>query len=333
MNLVKKQIKSFVGSSFKKLFTALPQRNDLRLIFMYHRIVEKPPVGLHDPAMFVTSETLAMHIQEVSQYFDIVPLDSIASSPITKKGLCAITFDDGWVDNYDFAFPVLRKYNVPATIFIPVGMIDSCRSFWFQDLQDLASQLNLHGKGKDFIRYFSNYVPLWRHQGIGQEQIIDLTDKLKSLPPAMLDDIVLQAYEKFTIKQPLTSYIMNWDQIHEMSKQGIAFGSHGLHHYILPQLDDSAKRQEVIGSLDVLQHADVSSSSFFSYPNGNWDDETRSLVVKAGYKGAVTTQLGHNVASTNPYLLKRIAIHEEISNTAPLLWFRILQAAISRDTH
>jgi hypothetical protein len=208
-------------------------------------------------------------------------------------------------------------------------MIDSCLSFWFQNLQDLASEVKLHGNDKDFIKYFSNYVPSWRHEVAGQQQIIDLIDKLKSLPAAMLDDIVLHAYEKLSIKRPSTRYMLDWDQIREMSEHGITFGSHGRHHYILPQLDDSAKRQEVIGSLDILRRAKVAISPFFSYPNGNWDDDTLSLVEKAGYKGAVTTQLGHNVASTNPYLLKRIAIHDEISNTASLLWFRILQAAIS----
>jgi hypothetical protein len=86
----------------------------------------------------------------------------------------------------------------------------------------------------------------------------------------------------------------------------------------------------VAKSLDVLHHADVAVALFFSYPNGDWDDEAVSLVKAAGYKGAVTTELGCNGASTNPYLLRRVALHEDISRTSPLLWFRIFQALTAR---
>jgi len=122
---------------------------------------------------------------------------------------------------------------------------------------------------------------------------------------------------------------MNWDEIREMSQQGITFGSHGLHHNILTQLDSDAKYDEVVNSLHVMQNANVALTPFFSYPNGNWDDETVSLVKQAGYKGALTTELGYNVPLMDPYLLKRIAIHEDISRTSSLLWFRIYQAVIS----
>jgi peptidoglycan/xylan/chitin deacetylase (PgdA/CDA1 family) len=329
MNLIKRIVKSAAGISFEKLLTAVPYFNDLRLIFMYHRIVEKPPIGLHDPALFVTSETLEMHLREISKYFNIVSLDNIVAPDAEKKRLCAITFDDGWVDNYDFAFAVLKKYRVPATIFIPVNMVVSNPTFWFQNLWDLASRITNNGKSTDFIQYFSGHVPSWGRPGIGFEQIYDLTNELKRLPASKLDTIVLQAYERLGIKLPITRYIMNWDQIHEMSQHGITFGSHGLHHYILTQLNYDTKHEEVVNSFGALQNAKIAMTPFFSYPNGNWDDETLSLVKQAGYQGAVTTELGFNMPSTNPYLLKRIAIHEDISHTSSLLWFRIFQAVIS----
>lgn len=332
MPSTKKIIKAVAGYTFKHLLSINVFRG-LKIIIMYHRVCGRIPEGLHDPAMFVTADAFDMHLQELKQYFDIVSLERAIESPGEKERLCVITFDDGWADNYEHAFPVLKKHNVPATVFIPVEEIGSKSGYWFQNIWDLASQVSTNGKSAGFLHYFSEHAPSWHPQGIGQEQIVGLICELKSLPAEKLDDIILKAYGDLGIKRPTDQQVMTWEQIRAMGQQGITFGSHGLHHYILPQLNHGVKRQEVIDSLQVLERANVAISPFFSYPNGNWDDQTQSLVKEAGYKGAVTTQLGHNHSLTSPYLLKRIAMHDEISNTASLLWFRILQAAISRDAH
>ncbi len=325
MNAIKKIAKSAIGMSFEKCLTALPYFKNLKVILSYHRVVNPRPTGLHDPFLFVTPETLEMHIQEVSKYFELASLETIVEASHDNKRLCAITFDDGWSDNYDFAFAVLKKYRVPATIFIPVNMISTQASFWFQNLWNLAAQMNHNGQQRDFIAYFSGQVPAWRHEGVGYEHINALTYALKKMPASRLDSIVLQAYEQLGIKLPTARTIMNWDEIREMGQQGITFGSHGLHHNILTQLDAGAKYEEIVDSLRVLQTANVGMTPFFSYPNGNWDSATLSILKQAGYKGAVTTEFGINAPSTNPYLLKRIDMYEGISCTSSLLWYRVFE--------
>jgi peptidoglycan/xylan/chitin deacetylase (PgdA/CDA1 family) len=332
MNSGKELIKTIAGFSFKKLFTVLPFRKDLRLIFMYHRVVEKLPNGLHDPALFVTADTLEMHIREIARQFEIVPINDIIADVSTGKRLCAFTFDDGWYDNYDCAFAVLKKYRVPATIFIPVNMISLQQTFWFQNLWELASRVVLHDNRELFIDYFRSHAPSWHRTGMGLEQIYDLANELKKLPAEKLDTIVQKGYERLGIQPSTTDTIMKWEQVREMGRFGITFGSHGLHHNILTQLAYESKCEEVAKSLDVLHHADVAVTPFFSYPNGDWDAEAVSLVKQAGYKGAVTTELGFNASSTNPYLLKRVALHEDISHTPSLLWFRTFQALTAKQT-
>jgi len=329
MNIIKRHIKSIAGGAFKNLVSSLRLQQNLKLIFMYHRVVDKPPKGLHDDAMFVTTRTLEMHIQEIVKCFDIVPLDGIMSATGIGKRLCAFTFDDGWIDNYESAFALLEKYRVPATIFVPVNMIASKTSFWFQNVWDLAAYVDREGTSEDFVNYFKNHVPSWVPPGISHDQIYKLTHELKNLPAEELHTLVAQAFEQLGIKPFSSINTMSWEQIREMSQRGITFGSHGLNHNILTKLDYNSKYEEVVKSLHVLRNADVSIAPFFSYPNGNWDAEAVSLVKQAGYKGAVTTQLGINEPATDPYLLKRVALHEDISYTSSLLWFRILQAVMS----
>jgi peptidoglycan/xylan/chitin deacetylase (PgdA/CDA1 family) len=330
MKSTKELIKTIAGFSFQKLSAVLPFRKDLRLIFMYHRVVERLPAGVHDPAMFVTVNTLEMHIREMSRHFEIVPIDDVIAGTAGGTRVCSFTFDDGWHDNYDSAFAVLKKYRVPATIFIPVNMVSLPQAFWFENLWKLASQIGSHYLRELFIAYFKNHAHSWHPTDIGPEQIADLVEKLKNLPAEELDTIVMKAYERLGIELLPSNTIMKWEQIREMSRHGITFGSHGLHHNILTQLSSDAKCEEVAKSLDVLQRADIAATPFFSYPNGNWDAEAVSFVKQAGYRGAVTTELGFNATSTDPYLLKRIALHEDISHTSSLLWFRLFQALVAR---
>ncbi len=327
---IKAAVKSAAGAIYQKAFLSQYPR-DARIILMYHRVADEMPSGLHDPAMFVTTGALDLHLRELSRYFDIVPLDAIIKARDGKSRLCAITFDDGWIDNYTCAFPVLRRHRVPATIFIPVEMVTQQQNFWFQDLVDLATRAGTGGKREDFTSYFSGCVPAWRNKGTGRDHIDDLTSALKGMPAEALDTLVADGYEHLGFRPAGKRDIMSWDHIREMSREGITFGSHGLHHNILTQLNSEAKHHEIITSFSALGNARVAVSPFFSYPNGDWDDEAVSLARKAGYKGAVTTQLGINNTATDPYLLKRIAIHEDISSTASLLWFRIFQAALRRE--
>ena len=122
---------------------------------------------------------------------------------------------------------------------------------------------------------------------------------------------------------------MNWEEIYEMGQHDISFGSHGLNHYILPTLNYELKKKEIVESFEKLHEKGVNIAPFFSYPNGDWDDDSASLVSSTGYKGALTVKLGWNTSNSDPYSLNRIALHEYISSSAPLFWFRIFQAVMA----
>lgn len=325
MHLPAKLIKNIGGLSFKSFFYVFGPLKKISIILMYHRVVKEPFRDCLDPAMFVSSKAFEMHIKEISQFFDIVPLEAIAEANL-KKRLCAITFDDGWADNYDFAFPILKKYNIPATIFIPVNMIGSKKKFWFQSIWDICSQAGKNGLQVDCIRYFNTVIPAWKPEYIDVEQIDKLISELKHLPAQELNDLAEQAYRSLGLTPESDGYILNWEQVREMSKNGITFGSHGLNHYILPSLSREMKKKEIFDSFGILKEKGISVSSFFSFPNGDWDNESLALVKEAGYKGALTTRVGYNTAQTDPFLLNRIAVHDDATNTPSLLWFRILQA-------
>jgi peptidoglycan/xylan/chitin deacetylase (PgdA/CDA1 family) len=328
--MYKKNIKSLVGRSFKRMLFFFRTVNNFKFIFLYHRVVEELPDGIHDPAMFVTMRTFEEHIRELKKSFEIVPLEMIVHNGDKSRRLCAITFDDGWSDNYDYAFPILKKYKVPATIFLTANLISTKKTFWFENLLNIAKKSMEQGRQIEFIEYFRKLVPSWKARGLEIEQLYELTDALKKLPSGDLDGIMHEACQELGISLDSNSDIMNWDQIREMSEHGVMFGSHGLNHCILTRLDTKNKTHEIVDSLTILKKAGIAVTPFFSYPNGDWDDEALDIVRNAGYKGAVTTRLGLVDSETNPHRINRIGVHEDISSSSSLLWFRIAQAALGR---
>src|SRR4030095_13864207 len=99
----------------------------------YHRVLEKeePYLDHSQPGMVVTLPTFERHLSFVERHFDIAPLSSILDVETgRRRPRCVITFDDGWRDNYELAFPALRKRGLPAAIFVTTDFIGGDRVFW-----------------------------------------------------------------------------------------------------------------------------------------------------------------------------------------------------------
>ncbi len=324
----KRSVKTVAGASFKSLLDTLNIYKKLKLILTYHRVVKESDGSLCDPAILVTPKTFEMQIVEISKRFKILPLEDF----VTHSGdgrVCSITFDDGWRDNYEFAFPLLKKHGAPATIFLTTGLIGSEKTFWFQRVWDQAVSATRNGLKKEFIGYYGSLAPSWRPADMGDEGISALFSNLKSLPAEKLESISMEAYGAIGLDRSPERDVLSWEEVREMSGAGVSFGSHGVNHHILPRLESEMKRREIFESLKMLRDKGVSVSPFFAYPNGDWDEESIAFVKEAGYIGAVTTQLGHHQPDTDPFLLRRIHMHEYMSNSPPLLWFSVFQAMVA----
>lgn len=121
-------------------------KNDFVLL-MYHRTLPNTEAeNCVQAGMYLKPETFEMHIRFLKTYFQIthfnkLPFGHSANNKLSSdKPLCVLTFDDGWKDFYDFAFPILKTYRAPATVFLPTDFIGTDRWFWTDRLSHLLKQ-------------------------------------------------------------------------------------------------------------------------------------------------------------------------------------------------
>ena len=246
-------------------------------------------------------------MQHISKYYSVLSLEQILSRIKDDTGLpkncLAVTFDDGFADNYTFAYPILKKYNLLATIFLTVDCIETQTSLWFDQI---LSAFKATGK-KRLV------CPI-------TETVFDVDSMEKKLHAAhiMLEQLKKQenAQRKKSIHAVLkelcisstetqsASNLLTWPRIEEMSRHNVTFGSHTMTHPILANLPVSELDWELATSQQVVEHKIGKAVRFFAYPNGKAQGfyETIAQAVKqAGYKAPVTTVPEINTPATDPF--------------------------------
>lgn len=250
------------------------------------------------------------------------------------RGSVAVTFDDGWLDNYEHALPVLRRVGVPATVFLPTAYIGTDRMFWtdevglavteakrtpntFAQLKDSLSAEELAKEGGEDL--------LSAARSIASISDIDhLVEYLKRAVPsvrnATLD--VLRMLRRSGATTPPARSFMSWSEVEEMSTAGIAFGSHSHEHQNLTELDESALESDIRRSYQLLDQHGIGGTPPFCFPGGYYNLLCLKALEEAGVEVAVTT--GRASALTGrPRLLGRTLLHEDISGTPALFLARI----------
>jgi peptidoglycan/xylan/chitin deacetylase (PgdA/CDA1 family) len=314
------------------------RRQPRLLVLMYHRVlpVSHPERADEQPGMYVSPETLAMHLRVLQRHFDIVHLDewlrrTAAQEPVPRLA-CALTFDDGWRDNFQYAFPVLRAAEAPATIYLLPDLVGTRYSFWPNRLARLLG--NVANK-----ELFPGW-PVWLRDAVthavGGEgplplrmaQIDAVIDHCKRLYTDGALTEMLDGVDSRGSARAGERDLLDWEEAREMAASGlIRFGSHTRHHI---RLDERAS-QDVLESeirdsrTGIEQHLGTSVSSF-CYPNGDHCPAAVEL-VRASYRSAVTTRKGWNSPSSDPHLLNRVGVHDDVSSTASAFLARLALAA------
>ncbi len=271
--------------------------------------------GKHVPAAAFQRE-----LEWLARRFEIVPLAEIerlaASGAAPKRPICAITFDDGYRNNYRNAFPILKAMKLPATIFVTTGFIDRREPLWPDRLEYAINKSRVDVLVVSWPEGERRY-PV---KTVGEKIIVDqeIRERLKRFPDseriAILDALVQasgaelsEALEREEDYCPLT-----WEEVREMTGAGITIGAHTVNHPILSRLAAGEQAKEIRESAERIR-AVAGSCRHFAYPNGqpgDWNEITEKAVAAAGF-GAAWTTVARRVrpgGERNLFALPRLAL-------------------------
>jgi len=306
------------------------------LILMYHRVV--PRGRESDPmqaGMYVEPDTFEMHIRYLERHFQLIPFSEKhfssrfdGTSPYSRPA-CILTFDDGWRDFHAFAYPVLKRHNVPATVFIPTRYVGTEEWFWTDRLALLLTGVRTstkrerqgNGSGRAVSENIASLV------GRYEERLEAAIGMLKGLRDEEIDEILSELKEGSAMESfPRCRAFLNWDEIREMKGSGlVSFGSHTHNHRILVHLEEEEIRNEMTLSREILLREGAVEPSFipFCYPNGNANGRIVEMVRENGYHAAVSTDIGWNREGSTPFDLKRVPIHQDMTGTREMFACRV----------
>jgi len=302
------------------------------LILMYHQIFPSDQVKPWVQAgMYVDPDTFEMHIRVLKQYFQVVSLfEKFSTIPTAKNSksirpACILTFDDGWRDFYDFAYPTLKRNQVPATIFLPTGYIGTNDWFWTDRLAWLLtiafSSPRPDKPGNPLLERIAGI------QGAYEERLEAAINMLKNRNDQEIEEVIAALMERAGIEAtPNQRVFLNWEEVREMRGSGlVTFGSHTHNHRILVHLKEDEVREELALSKKILLREGVVDPSFipFCYPNGNSNQRIACMVREEGYHAAVLTGKGWNDGDASPFELKRVAIHQDMTASREMFGCRV----------
>ncbi|MGW8227251.1 MAG: polysaccharide deacetylase family protein [Gammaproteobacteria bacterium] len=274
--------------------------------------------------MLVTPETLALHLRILNGLFEVVKLSEWierknTGGPLPEKA-CAITFDDGWADNYEFAFPVLQAYAMPATIFLVSDMVGTNNIFWPERLAQLVTTL----AGRQYDDTSCPAMNMLREMCCNckmpdKPPSPDELSQIISSVKTHSDDDINNRLDRIEQELGLSGHgrpsaLLNWEQLTEMTDSGLVdVGSHTRHHIRLNMNTPAAiLKSEIIESKKTIENSLGIPVKSFCFPNGDYSPQALDL-VREHYMAAVTTSCGWNSTGTDDHLLHRVGVHEDIT--------------------
>jgi peptidoglycan/xylan/chitin deacetylase (PgdA/CDA1 family) len=270
-----------------------------------HRVLtpEEAERSYSEPAMVILLPTFRRMIELLRSEFEVLTLGRFTGGARANgKPACLLTFDDGWIDTYQNAYPVLKELALPAAVFAPTAVIDKRQCLWPERVSAIwrAAQSR-------------NAMPEAVLSEVSNSKVTNLLDAiavLKQVRVAERECILRQFAERCGEAKPTAvDSLMSWQQLLSMAPE-IEAGSHTSNHVLLDVEDPATARRELEESrrqLEARTHRDVRA---IAYPSGSHNPCVAELAAAAGYEWAFTTSNGRYRRGDDPLAVPRCLLQE-----------------------
>tara|TARA_R110000737_G_scaffold352845_3_gene400653 strand:+ start:795 stop:1787 length:993 start_codon:yes stop_codon:yes gene_type:complete len=288
--------------------------------FNYHRIGDKNKTSF-DPNVFSCDVArFEEHIKFFQKNFIILDSERLlklieSGKPIDEK-YAVITFDDGYIDNYTLAYPILKKLNCPAIFYIATDFISQHTLPWWDEVAWLVKNNDLN----DFLDlpwgFPKNIATIEKHKQI-QLILRIIKDNKSTQVNEKMEILRAKATRNFDAKLEQEKLFMDWDMLIEMNLNGIDIGSQTCSHRILSHLSNDEQLHEIVHSKTLLEEKIKKEIVSLAYPVGgseSYNKTTLDITLNAGFKFAFTFIPGINKSlERNQFTISRLSIDNQCS--------------------
>ena len=281
-------------------FVRLVNKSQIRIL-AYHRFGEG----------YFRAKCLERQIEYLKKHYNIIDLESCLAFLCGKKQLPTnavfLTVDDGYQDFYSVAFPMLRKYAVPVTIFLAADFINKGMWLW----HDLLN-FGINNTSRTDFTFDGNFFDLKTYSGRSSLKLFldKICTSCTTLERDLFIDQVMKELNVSVPPHPTVEYApLTWNQIREISKSGISYGAHTCTHPILSRIPSHEALREIRESKYRIEAVTQNEVLAFCYPNGtvnDFNEEVKEMVEECGFACAMSMIYGMNNLKTDKYALRRM---------------------------
>ena len=312
------------------------------LILSYHRVVGN--YGLESerglPTLNISRETFRRHLEVLCESHQVTRLDDalevLAGRRAARRDLAVVTFDDGYRDVYENAFPVLREMKLPAVAYVPSAFIGTEKRLAHDRLWAVLQTMEKRALGPMSVGAGAGYEGLLLHAFEGAPAPNKVLERLISdNPTPVLYGLAEALEERLRIDRaeaPRGQLPMAWEMLREMGAHGVETGAHTADHTVLTNQPLDEARREIAACKSVLEKGTGRPVRHFAYCNGWYSAGVAQALRAEGFVSAVTTEDMSNMPGVDPYALKRKVLWEMSSAGILGGWSKALAACQFNDT-
>jgi peptidoglycan/xylan/chitin deacetylase (PgdA/CDA1 family) len=329
MRLIK-QIAPIVANSaaFEKFVGLLEhaggEQENLFRVLTYHRVDEPKAYPWLDPGLISASpETFEGQMKYLATNYQVVSVLDVVEA-FENQGRIAlplravmITFDDAYSDFEKHAWPILKYYRIPVTLFVPTAFPDHPeRLFWWDRVFNA-----IHTTAKGELNTSIGRIPI-STASQRKQAFKRLKNHFKVLPNEVAVKEVEQLCSELGVS-PQSNRVLGWDSLRKLASEGVTLGAHTRTHPIMNNITHDDLHNETAGSRQDLLREIGSVPQVFAYPSGVYNKEVVKAAERAGFALAFTTERGINeVGQVDRFRLRRINVGTR--TTLPMLRAQLL---------
>ena len=312
------------------------------LIVSYHRVVGNCQLeserGL--PTLNIGRDTFRRHMEVLSESHQITRLEDalevLGGRQTARRDLAVITFDDGYRDVYENAFPVLREMKLPAVAYVPSSFVGTAQRLAHDRLWAALMAMERRALGPMSVGVGGDYEGLLLRAFERAETPNKILERLiADNPTPVLYGLAEALEDRLRIDRaeaPRGQLPMTWEMLREMGAHGIETGAHTAEHTVLTNQPLDEARREIAACKSVLEKGTGRPVRHFAYCNGWYSAGVAQALRAEGFVSAVTTEDMPNMQGVDPYALKRKVLWEMSSAGIFGFWSKALASCQFNDT-